>query len=40
MGVISIVDEAKEHREGLFRVEEAWGMVGLGHLFLLGEGRL
>jgi hypothetical protein len=39
MGV-SIVDEAKEHREGLFRLEEAWGMVGLGHLFLLGEGRL
>ena len=37
---VSVVDEAKEHREGLFRVEEAWGMVGLGHLFLLGEGRL
>jgi hypothetical protein len=39
MGV-SVVDEAKEHREGLFRMGEAWGMVGLGHLLLLGEGRL
>jgi hypothetical protein len=39
MGV-SVVDEAKEHCEGLFRLGEAWGMVGLGHLLLLGEGRL
>jgi len=39
MGV-SVVDEAKQHREGLFRLGEAWGMVELGHLFLLGEGRL
>jgi hypothetical protein len=37
---VSVVDEAEEHREGLFRVGEAWGMVGLGHLLLLGEGRL
>ncbi len=39
MGV-SVVDEAEKHREGLFRLGEAWGMVGLGHLLLLGEGRL
>src|SRR5215213_10403557 len=39
MGV-SVVDEAEEDGEGLFRVGEAWGMVGLGHLSLLGEGRL
>ena len=25
---VSIVDEAEEHREGLFRLGEAWGMVG------------
>ena len=37
MGV-SIVDEAKEHREGLFRLEEAWGMVGLGIFFSLVRG--
>jgi hypothetical protein len=29
-----------EEREGIFRLEEAWGKVGLGHLSLLGEGRL
>jgi hypothetical protein len=39
MGV-SVVDEAEEDGEGLFRVGEAWGMVGLGHLLLLREGRL
>jgi hypothetical protein len=39
MGV-GVVDEAEEHGEGLFRLGEAWGMVGLGHLSLLGEGRL
>ena len=37
---VSVVDEAEEHREGLFRLDEAWGMVGMGHLFLLVEGRL
>ena len=37
---VSVVDEAEEHGEGLFRLEEAWGMVELGHLSLLGEGRL
>jgi hypothetical protein len=37
---VSVVDEAEEHREGLFRMGEAWGMVGMGHLSLLGEGRL
>jgi hypothetical protein len=39
MGV-GVVYEAEEDGEGLFHVGEAWGMVGLGHLFLLGEGRL
>src|SRR5215213_228659 len=39
MGV-GVVDEAEEDGEGLFRVGEQWGMVGLGHLSLLGEGRL
>jgi hypothetical protein len=37
---VSVVDEAKENREGLFRLEEAWGKVWLGYLSLLGEGRL
>jgi hypothetical protein len=37
---VGIVDEAEEHAQGLFRLGEAWGMVGLGHLSLLGEGRL
>ena len=40
MGVMSVFDEAEEDGEGLFRVGEAWGMVGLGHLLLLREGRL
>jgi len=39
MGV-SVVDEAEEDGEDLFHLGEAWGMVGMGHLFLLGEGRL
>jgi len=39
MGV-GVVDEAEEDGESLFREGEAWGMVGLGHLSLLGEGRL
>jgi hypothetical protein len=37
---VSVVDEAEEALIVLFRVGEAWGMVGLGHLSLLGEGRL
>jgi hypothetical protein len=39
MGV-SVVCEAEQDAEGLFRLGEAWGMVELGHLFLLREGRL
>ena len=39
MGV-SVVDEAEEGGQGLFRLGEAWGMVELGHLLLLCEGRL
>ena len=39
MGV-GVVEEAEEYREGLFRLDEAWGMVGMGHLFLLVEGSL
>jgi hypothetical protein len=37
---VSVVYQTEEDGEGLFRVGEAWGMVGLGHLSLLGEGRL
>jgi hypothetical protein len=37
---VSIVHEAKEDGKGLFRLGEAWGMVDVGHLSLLGEGRL
>src|SRR5215208_2780487 len=37
---VGVVDEAEQDGEGLFRVGEAWGMVGSGHLSLLGEGRL
>jgi hypothetical protein len=37
---VRVVDEAEEDGEGLFRVGESWGMVRLGHLLLLGEGRL
>jgi hypothetical protein len=37
---VSVVYEAEEDGEGLFRVGEAWGMVGVGHLLLLREGRL
>jgi hypothetical protein len=37
---LRVVDEAEEDGESLFRVGEAWGMVGLGHLFLLVVGRL
>jgi hypothetical protein len=37
---VSVVDEAEEDGDGLFRIGEAWGMVGVGHLLLLREGRL
>ena len=37
---ISVVHEAEENGQSLFRLGKAWGMVGLGHLLLLGEGRL
>jgi hypothetical protein len=37
---LSVVDEAEQDGEGLFRLGEAWGMVELGHLLLLREGRL
>jgi hypothetical protein len=32
---VSVVDEAEQDGEGLFRVGEAWGMVGLGHRSLV-----
>jgi hypothetical protein len=37
---VGVVYEAEEDDQGFFRVGEAWGMVCVGHLFLLGEGRL
>ena len=37
---VGVVDEAEEDAQGLFREGEPWGMVGAGHLLLLGEGRL
>ena len=37
---VSVVDEAEQDGKDLFRVGEAWGMVGVGHLLLLREGRL
>jgi len=37
---VSVVDEAEEDAQSLFRAGEAWGMVGLGHLLLLVVGRL
>jgi hypothetical protein len=37
---VSVVHETEEDGQGLFCLGEAWGMVGLGHLLLLGEGRL
>src|SRR5215204_2218496 len=37
---IGVVDEAEHDGEGLFRSGEALGMVGVGHLLLLREGRL
>lgn len=37
---VGIVDEAEEEDQGLFRLGQAWGMVGVGHLLLLREGRL
>jgi len=37
---VGIVDETEEDAQGLFRLGEALGMVGLGHLLLLREGRL
>src|SRR3712207_5590644 len=36
---VSVVHYAEEDGEGLFRVGELWGMVGLGHLSLLCEDR-
>ena len=39
MGV-GIVHEAEEDDQGLFRLGEASGMVGVGHLLLLVVGRL
>jgi hypothetical protein len=39
MGV-SVVHEAEEDGQSLFRVGEAWGMVELGHPLLLREVRL
>ena len=39
MGV-SLVHETEEDSQSLFRVGEAWSMVELGHLLLLGKGRL
>ena len=44
MGVeqcVSVVHEAKKKNgQSLLGVGEVWGMVGLGHLLLLCEGRL
>ena len=37
---VGIVDEAEEDGEALFRSGEPLGMVELGHLLLLREGRL
>src|SRR5215211_409558 len=37
---VSVVYEAEEEGQSLFRLGEAWGMVGVGHLLLLREGRL
>jgi hypothetical protein len=37
---VGVVDEAEEDGQSLFRLGEASGMVGLGHLLLLREGRL
>jgi hypothetical protein len=37
---VSVVYEIEEDAQSLFRVDEAWGMVGLGHLLLLVVGRL
>ena len=37
---VGVVDEAEQDGQGLFRLDEALGMVGLGHLLLLREGRL
>src|SRR5215210_2617934 len=37
---VSVVHEAEEDGQSLFRLGEAWGMVGLGHLLLLVVGRL
>ncbi len=37
---VSIVHEAEEDGQSLFRESKASGMVGVGHLLLLREGRL
>jgi hypothetical protein len=37
---VGVVDEAEEDGQGLFREGGPWGMVGTGHLLLLGEERL
>jgi hypothetical protein len=37
---ISVVYEAEEDAQSLFLVDEASGMVGLGHLLLLVVGKL
>jgi hypothetical protein len=34
----SVWNEAEQECESLFRLGDAWGMVGSGHLLLLGEG--
>jgi hypothetical protein len=41
MGVSVVVHETeREDTQSLFRPSEAWAMVLMGHLLLLGEGRL
>ena len=37
---VSVVHQAEEGGQGLFRVGEAWGMVGIDYLLLLCEGGL
>jgi hypothetical protein len=37
---VSVVYETEEDAQSLFRVDGAWGMVGLGYLLLLVVGRL
>jgi hypothetical protein len=35
---VSVIDEAEQDNDRLFRKDEPSGMVGTGHLSLLGEG--